>query len=237
MEGERRYDEAEFDLILRKAAELQNVEELPRSRAPGLTLREITEIAAEVGIEAGAVRRAADALTPSVPEPRPLLSAGTHRHRYHQTVDGHLPAESVPRVIDAVRLVMGQHGDVREELGRVVWSSVGNPTQIHVTLSRAGDRTEVMVTADRSAPSAMTWGLSVAGGMLGGAITGAITEPTTVLAGIGVFVGMTGIGLLSGRGVWALGSRHFARKFAELTATVDAELRSSVVPGEGDGTP
>ena len=58
--SERHYDEREVTRLLRRASELQR--ESGTAPATGLTLRELEEVAAEAGIDPGALRQAAAAL-------------------------------------------------------------------------------------------------------------------------------------------------------------------------------
>jgi hypothetical protein len=78
----RRFDEREFSLILRKAAELQESDGNRPARA-GLTLREIEAIAAEAGIDARNVRGAVLALRDGASNPwrRILVRRRTSMHK------------------------------------------------------------------------------------------------------------------------------------------------------------
>ena len=229
-DGGRRYTDAEFALILRMAAEGRNPSGDAKSRpAGGLTLAEMTQIAAEVGIDASLVQQAAERLLEANPSSR--LLGGPTLHRRRDMVPASLDPDALPGVVDTIRDVVGQHGDVREELGRCVWSSVGEPSQIRVEVAPGEGRTEVIVSVDRRGAFILTWTFPVLGGMVGAGIVGAILEPATVVGGTALFAGMATGGLLVARALWGRGTKAMRRK----VDTLIRETRRVITASSGLG--
>ena len=238
-DGGRRYTDQEFALILRSAAESGGA---TRDRSvpsgEGLTLAEMIQIAGEVGIDATSVERAARRLAEKDSESSSRFLGGATRMTRSVGVAKALEPHAVASVIDVIRDAAGQSGEVSEELGRVVWRNVGEPTLLRVSLAPGEDTTEVVVSADRNGAFVLTWAFPVMGGMVGAGIVGAIIEPTTVVGGISLFVGMATGGLLVARTLWARGTRHMERKLEavlERTRRAIADLAGQ--PGGGAADP
>jgi hypothetical protein len=88
---ERRYSDDEFALVLRLASEVKSPGELapPPPSREGLTLSEMREIAAEVGIHPDRVSRAVALLPPGDESIGVRLLGGHPRHRQeHAISDG-----------------------------------------------------------------------------------------------------------------------------------------------------
>jgi hypothetical protein len=235
-DGGRRFTDEEFARILRIAAESGPPSGGARHRdGEGLTLAEMTQIAGEVGIEASLVEQAARRLSEDTTTGTASLLGGPARLIRRDSIPGSVPPDSAGVVVDVIRDAAGQAGEVREELGRLVWSSVGAPSQIRVVLAPGDERTEVTVSAERGGALVLTWAFPVLAGMVGAGIVGAITEPATVTGGVALFAGMTAAGFLTARTLWARGTRAMRRKLdALLTETRRAVASAS---GAGSGGP
>lgn len=173
--SDRRYSEEEFRRILEAATEPREGEESgaephaepARGPADGLTLAEIRGIAREVGIDPGAIDRAA----------RNLDREGTIRvaSSAHGRFTRLLTAETrVDRVLSEVEMrmlaleserVLERRGKVRASPGGVEWRDREERFSVQVT--RAGDGTHLRVTLVRSAEllkdSVLLGGLGLAG--------------------------------------------------------------------------
>jgi hypothetical protein len=200
-----------------------------------MTLEEMKAIAQEVGIEPRAVEWAVRSMArPSERRIHALLGGAT-RYRLEDSVPGSLPEESFPGIVDAIRRVAEHHGEADSELGSLAWKTTGEVTQIHVVVRPESDHASVQVSADRSGAFIMTWFFSLAGGMLGAGIIGAVTEPTTVLGGVSVFLGMTVAGLGTARTLWTRGTRRFKARFRALFNAVRREVEASTEERESAG--
>lgn len=192
-----------------------------------MTLEEMKAIAREVGIEPHAVDWAVRSMDrPSEGRIHAVLGGPT-RYRLEGSVPGFLPEESFPKVLDAIRRAADHHGEADAELGSLTWKTSGEVSQIHVVVRPDGDHASVQISADRSAAFIMTWFFSLAGGLMGAGIVGAITEPTTVLGGVSVFLGMGSAALGVARTLWARGTRRFRARFRALFGAVRQEVEAS----------
>ena len=227
----RRYTDQEFALILRMAAEARAPSDEAALRSgDGLTLAEMTQIAAEVGIDASLVEQAADRLPHTGRSARVL--GGPTLHRRREVVPASLHPDSFARVVDTIRDVVGQHGEVHEELGRLVWSNVGEVSRIRVEVAPGDGRSEVIVSVDRRGASVLTWVFPVLGGMIGAGIVGAITEPATVAGGVALFAGMATGGLVVARTLWARGTRAMRGKVDTLLRETSRAIAAASGSGE-----
>jgi len=208
--------------------ELRETPDSDGRSSDGLTLDEVKAIASEVGIEARAVEAAVMAMARPPESPVHALLGGPTRYRLEASVQGSLPEDRLPHVLDAIRRVADQHGEADSELGSLAWKTVAELSQLHVVVRPEGDRASVQISADRSGAFILTWFFSVAGGMVGAGIVGAITEPTTLLGGISLFLGMTAAGLGTARTLWARGTRRFRARFQALFDAVRHSVESWV---------
>jgi len=231
----RRYSDEEFARILRMAAESRAPSHtLQAQSGEGLTLTEMTQIAAEVGIPPDSVARAAARLSDDHAGRASRILGGPMRHTRRDVVDCAMDPAAFARVVDVIRDTVGQSGEVREELGRVVWSTVGEPTQVRVALAAGDHNTDVVVSADRNGAFVLTWAFPTLAGMVGAGITGAIVEPATVAGGVALFAGMAAGGLLVARALWERSSRAVARK---LDAVLERTRRAIVTESRSDPAP
>lgn len=223
---ERRYTETEFALILRKALELE--ERAPvRGGEGGLTLAEIQAVAREVGVDPELVARAASQLPDEGSSTAALLLGGRARSAASFRSSRILTAEEMGRAVSAAREVLGQHGEVDQELTGITWKSVGDVTQSFVTLRPDETGTEIQVRLDRSGAMVLTWFLSAILFVFVGAALGNTLAPEGVLGGILYFLAFLMAGLATGRTVWSLASTAAAARFQRL---VDAVAREVIAP-------
>jgi hypothetical protein len=216
--------------------ELRDAGERDPGSPDGLTLDEMKAIAKEVGIEPRAVEAAVRLMERPSEAPVYALLGGPTRYRLEASVSGSLPEEQLPHILDAIRRAADHHGEADSELGSLAWKTVGEVSQIHVVVRPEADRASVQLSADRSGAFIMTWFFSVAGGMVGAGIVGAIIEPTTLLGGLSLFAGMAALGLGTARTLWARGTRRFRARFSGFFDSVRQAVESSTEK-EPDGDP
>src|SRR5688500_19803446 len=101
--ADRRYADAETELILRRAAELQGTAE----PAASPTLTDLQQIAGEVGIEPRYVRQAAAELASPPPGG---IAAGEDVLRLQRAVPGEIPTASFDALVEAIRDATGMAG-------------------------------------------------------------------------------------------------------------------------------
>ena len=189
-DASKRYTEREFSLILAKAAELAGSSNPVGRSEDGLTLKEITSIAAEAGLDADSIARAAR-LLPEEGQPSVLhhVTGGALRVRRSFDLPGELTNERAQRILSAARRTMQDHGVGEATSSGVSWSTgVG-----HVFVSAHDDaaETRVEVTVDRRAALVLPILLGGVGGVVvlytavaaGDSGLGGLANPYVVLAG------------------------------------------------------
>ena len=239
----RRYSDEEFALILRKASELQEGSGSPSERgvAGRFSLEEIQSIAAEAGIDAGAVARAASLLNAQEWEEKRRLarvffgeSSNVH---LDLEVPGRVPPQEMGRILEAVRRVMEHQGEVTTVLGGMEWKTVGQPSAVNVNVSPRGEETSIQIVGDRSAAGAMTFVFPMMGSAILIGALGAAFEPQSVMGIVSLVSGLLGGGFLVSRTLWARGSRRFRRKLARLMEALVHSVEKVAEPGPASPPP
>jgi hypothetical protein len=147
----KRYTEREFSLILSKAAELAGSSNAVGRIEDGLTLEEITSIAAEAGLDADSIARAAR-LIRDEGEPSLLhqFMGGALRVQRDFDLPGELTNERAQRIINSARRAMETHGVGDADSSGVSWTA-RQAAHVFVSAQGAAVETRVQVTVDRRA--------------------------------------------------------------------------------------
>ncbi|HET9066135.1 MAG TPA: hypothetical protein VFN22_09995 [Gemmatimonadales bacterium] len=209
-----RFSDQEVALVLQRATEIEEHRPGPGS-GRGLTLRELHEIAHEVGLSPEVINEAVMA-----------VQAG-HRSRPHALLGAPLTTKSVralPMALDSaamqqlIRVIddrIETTGTVTEALGIVRWTSAdrgrGMDRSTQVSLTVRGDETQVQVVERHPARLRVvlhllpaSWGAMIAGAMAASASIGPVS-------GVGLALGGAALGLGLGRTVWQALARRRAR--------------------------
>jgi hypothetical protein len=149
-DASKRYTEREFSLILSKAAELAGSSNSVGRLEDGLTLKEITSIAAEAGLDADSIARAARLITDEG-QPSVLRQAmgGALRVQRDFDLPGELTNERAQRILNSARRAMQTHGVGDADSSGVSWATRHG----HVFVSAQGEaaETRVQVTVNHRA--------------------------------------------------------------------------------------
>ncbi|MEO7503305.1 MAG: hypothetical protein ABIW94_11765 [Gemmatimonadaceae bacterium] len=181
---ERRFNEEEVALIIKRAAELQQTEQTENDPGNALSLTDVEQIAREAGIDPKLIRQAALGLDqPSTTiRPNPWIGSPT-RIVFERVVDGEIPVEEFEPLIADVRRTFGDNG-VPSVLGRsLAWSSSvrgrrrAQGRQIDVSVVPRGGVTTIRVEEELR---------NVAGGLFGGLVGGGGGGTTGISIGIGM---------------------------------------------------
>src|SRR6476619_6227112 len=99
----RKFNDEEVALIIKRAAELQQTEQIEQSSSSALSLQEVEEIAKEAGIEPALIRRAASTLDTHtvVNRPSPWIGAPT-RIVFERVVDGEISADAYETLVNEI---------------------------------------------------------------------------------------------------------------------------------------
>ena len=143
----RRYDDREFDLILRGATESGAPPATLSSPPDGLTLAEIKAAAAEVGIAPHDIDAAAARMEAAsgLQNPPPLTGLSTVV-RHEALLEG-LELDDVPTgdVLDRIRSWLQRHGIVESEPGGVTWRAGDALGSRSVTVSATSEGVRLRV--------------------------------------------------------------------------------------------
>ena len=228
----RRYDKDEVDEIVKRATELEATH---KTASGALTLGGVEEIAGEVGVKPELVRQAAESLrrpsTPNPPappanQPNPWISGPT-RLTFERVVDGELPESEYETVVDEIRQVLQDAGQVSQFGRSFTWSAQrsgsnsGVRRNLEITVSIRGGRTRVTIQENLANLIGGVFG-GIGGGMGGGGmgpvlgVLGGVLHlgPVTVLF-VPIWLGVT---YATARYVYR---RSTTRKAVELEALAD----------------
>lgn len=236
---DQRYTPEEFEMIVERAAALQDEsnEASPRLETKelahpdsdeGMTLQAVREIAAEVGVEPRFVEEAARSLQLRAQH---SVSATVLGAPLRYDARGSFPqapgGASLSQLVERIRAEMGHDGEAREILDSVEWATVGRMTKTTVALRDHDEGTDVQVRVDASGLAALTWVGSVGLGVLaGGAVASAVDPATTfgIATALGVGVG-GGIGLGMARAAWSRVGHSLQARARRLRDTVGRLVR------------
>lgn len=225
--GGQRYTENEFALILRKAFELQEGEGRVDT-SHGLSLEEIQAVAAEIGLDPALVERAASLLPRTTTSRLARVFGGPSKYQLEYSAAEEISRDDFGKIVDAIRKAAGHQGEVSEVLGSLEWKTVGELSQIHVTVSPRDGQTFVRVLADRGPAGALTFIFPGLAGILGFVIAGAITEPSTALEILSLAaIAMSGA-FLTARTIWKTTTSRFRPRLLNIMQAVSGAVESSL---------
>ena len=239
-DSERRYSQEEFALVLRIASEEPDAPddeeslELTPARE-GLTLAQIQEIAAEVGIDPNRVSRAA-ALLPKGHESGLARILGGHpTTSLERVVEGEASEADLRRIADAVRREMGIPGKASEVLGALEWK--GNTTATIVSASATPrDGSTVLQVSSDSAGALMTI-VGAAGLPTLGAVALTLTKLVFGETDAGIVMGLLS-GLLPAalvtRTLWSRTTKAWRGRLVKIMDAMSVETMKALGGGESD---
>lgn len=157
--SERRYDDEEVGLILRRAVEAGEKPAYADGDDPGagLTLGELREVGAEAGIDAARIDEAASWLA-GVRDQRAVARRGVLSGvvaaartaigmpptvQMERVVPVRLDPERLPELLDAIRTEFARQGIVEEVLGGFEWRASDELGGRYVSIRPEGDRTRI----------------------------------------------------------------------------------------------
>lgn len=234
---ERRYSDEEFALILRTASEVQAGPD-PAPPRQGLTLSEIQEIAAEVGIDPDRVSKAAALLPSATGEGLSRLVGGHPRHRLEHTVKGGVPTAALGRVIDLARREMDTQGETREVLGGLEWKGGTSTTSVTVSVTPREGETVLQASTDRSETMAGIFaGVTLpVGGIIGVTLGKLVFGESDAGIAAALISGMTPA-LIFARAIWKRSTRHWRERLFHLMDAMAREAEEAAGKAGGEGAP
>jgi len=218
--------DAEIARILQTAADLQERSDaFASTSAHGLTIEDLRQVAHEAGIDPKFVDIAVNQGRGPVGRQKSLLLGGPQSWRFHSEIPGDVTEEARSRLVQAVRSVMDEKGEVAEVYGRLEWRHDDTLGPVSVGISPGSGTTEIDVSANRQGEAGLIFGLGVpAGGMLGGAVVANLIGVAGTIAALPVAAAMAGVSYGVLRLGWRMRSlwweRHLQQKIEELSSTV-----------------
>lgn len=229
----RRYTEEEFALILERASTQQQradgaAAQLPEpaeggSTADGLTLQAVRDIAEEVGLDSRFIDQAAASLLKDLPGGDPGLLGGSTTYLVQDDFARTLTHSQGAELLDVIRASLRNQGVVKDVMGSVEWSSVGQLDRTTVTMHSHDERVSIRVFTDLSGMASMIWVVTVVSSLGGAAIIVDLVQPS-FLAALPIFgiVGAVGVGVA--RTIWSATRKLFRRRTERLRGEIASYL-------------
>lgn len=220
-DSDRRFTDQEVALVLAKASELEEGRALTSTSGRGLTLRELHEIAREVGLSPQGIDAAVSSL--QVRTRRSVLGA-PYAHRVVRGVPGQLDETAMQQLIRLVEDRVEATGTVTEALGTVRWSSNGQGNKFgrmtQVSFAKTGGETQIQVV--QRYQEDLRGLLHLLPGAWGGGIGLAIVGSAgmALLPAVVAGAGGIAIGVSVGRAIWNSIARKNARQVEDLATTL-----------------
>ena len=156
---ERRYNEDEVALILRKAVDA-GADDRATATGKGMSLSELKEIGIEVGIDAAHIEDAARTLERR--DDRPITGSVLRLPttvQLDRVVPVRLVPENLPQLLDAIRSEFARQGIVEEVLGGIEWRARSGMGGRYVSIRPEGDQVRIRVLGNyRDGMMGMTLG-------------------------------------------------------------------------------
>jgi hypothetical protein len=247
----RRFNDEEVALIIKRAAELQQTEQIADEPASALTLAEVEQIAKEAGIDPALIRRAAQTLDRPGEANRPSPWAGAPtRLVFERVVDGEISPDEHENLIDIIRRTMGDNG-IPSVFGRTLaWTSGAQGSrrqshgrQVDVSVVSRGGVTTIRIEEELR---------NIAGALFGGLVGGGGGGSTGITIGIGMgmlnspamaamlWLGVAGGFYLLARKLFGRTAEKRERQLRELIDRLEEEVARAVArktPQIGASTP
>ncbi len=224
--SDRRYTDQEVALVLQRAAEIEEQRSTSSLGTRGLTLRELHEIAREVGLSPDVINEALSTLTVRARARGSSLLGAPLSHKLVRGVPGNLGKEALPHLIHVIENHVDATGTVTDALGIVRWTSVSREHKfgrsIQVSLSTSPNETQIQVV--HRYPSGLRAVLQVLPGLWGAGLGAAVVGSLGLafVPAIGVVVGAAALGAGIGRSVWHAIARRSEREAEKVAAELVA---------------
>lgn len=226
LEAEHRYSDKELGMILKLAVERQ--ESVSYSKSDGLSLAEIQQLAAEIGIDPKFITEAAAALeAQSESQGSSFLGAPT-KFRFERTVTGEVPESEFSEIIEVIRRATGLQGQVTHMLDSLEWKGWDNfDRHTFVTIKGRRGETKIKVFGHWWGPAFILYGVTSLGGLLATLGIGLLIHPTSAV-GVGAIVaGGLGSTYLTARTLWQRISRQTESRLRKLLGQVEEAVAAA----------
>lgn len=231
--SERRYDDEEVGLILRRAVESGEKAGVAGDEpGRGVTLAELQEIGAEAGIDVARIdeaaswlaeagdqrKRAASGLPAMVAAARSVIGLPP-TVQMERVVQARLDPKRLPELLDVIRAEFSRQGIVQEVLGGFEWQASDELGGRYVSIRPEGDRTRIQALGNyRNGLMVMTFGVGPIAAAATGGLAVALGAATPLIV---VALALAG-GATAALTPW---KRLFGRQRQSFRRTLDALAR------------
>ncbi|NJD10479.1 MAG: hypothetical protein FIB01_08625, partial [Gemmatimonadetes bacterium] len=222
--AERRYTDQEFAAIIEAAAAQPAGAARALPARSGLTLAELQAIAAEVGVAPDAVARVARLLPLQPASEAARLAGGPATVQLEFALETAADEDAANRAVAAIRRIVAQQGTMQRTGSVVEWRSDPGTSTLAVNITTAENGTRVSLLLDRRGTAALLTASSILGAGISFGLTGAILEPTGVVAIGALALGIGGTAAVAARAIWSGSTRRWLRLLARLTGGVAEAL-------------
>ena len=226
--SDHRFTDREVALLLQRAAEME-AQRTDATPAHGMSLRQLREIATEVGISPAVFEEAITAIQAGAKPARRELLGAPLAYKAARGVDGHLSEATMGRLIRVLEEAMDQSGTVTDALGTVRWTSLTpdqhfDPTT-QVSLVPKQGETQILVVQRH--PAAMRALLHILPPIWSGALFAAIAAgmkagDSFIAMGLAIFAM---IGVAIGHVIWQTIGERSERKVRDVADTLAIAAR------------
>ncbi len=230
MTDDRRYDDREVGLILKRVAELHE-QGADGTDARSMTRAEIEQVVNELGISKALVARAASEVSVMDVRNRPVWWLGGKTDlMFEHHLDGAVDDATLTLMLEVLRRSLGDPGSLKVEGPVRIWSTDQSSRRVNLSVVDHGETTTLRLEERMPVDSRTTVGTGLGGGAIAGFMTvvplKALLVKSMMLLAWGPFiaVGAT-LGWLGGRALWKRRSagreQQLERAFAEIVALAD----------------
>jgi hypothetical protein len=239
--NDRRYDDREVGLILKRVAELHEREGGPAD-ARAMTRGEIEEVVHELGIPKALVARAVSDVAVRDVRNRPVWWLGGKTDlMFEDVVPGRVSDANFAALVEIARRHFGDPGELRDEGGARIWSTSNTTSRrSHLTVVVGDESTRIRLEERMPMDARTTVGAgSFAGffaGIMGVIPLKALVLKSTLMLAMGpLMAGGALVGWLGGRAVWGRNSRRRERQLQSLfTEILDRAAKNSAALGSAE---
>lgn len=221
--SDRRYSDQEVALVLQRAVEIEEHKPGITAAARGLTLRELHEIAREVGLSPAVIDEALTSLQNRRRSRASSFLGAPLSRKVVRAVPRDLGDDGLRRLIRITEDSVDATGTVSEALGTVRWTSISSAHKFahttQISLSSSSGETQIQV-AQRYPASlrAVLHFLPAAWGAMFGA--GVAASMGSGIGALGAGVAAAALGLGIGRGIWQLLARRSEQQVEEVATAL-----------------
>lgn len=230
----RRYSESEFRAILAKAVE--EAEGVSPETPDGLSLAEIQEIGAQVGIGPLSLERAARSVAAPGRGISALLAGAPVSVTVSRCVEGELDSVPATEILSVIRTGMGKHGEASELKSLLEWRFSGELGSRTISLSTSDGTTTVQGIADLANAAIVTHVPLGLLGLLASGVGFANAANNGSAIGMIVTAGLLPAAHLLARRIYGLLARseraRLGRVVEELTGVIGASASDGSEPAE-----